>query len=253
MTKLKFNLVLGDDCALKTQDITGFTTDNATGFYPESTVTVPKDSYKITQGYFKTVVLYNKYGLSPIIVNPNEPFVQKITVDPDYQTNFPPTTYDLSQDGVFTIKRIFVISKTFYDAESTTGRFDGRVIFYSDGTRIFKVIDGVAVETTVLDFAYTTDLIVGMITNLKIVSTCFINECYLNIINALIKGGLEVCSTDSSKGLKKQRDYLYMVLEAIKYYKEKNDTSEIQRIIESTNTCGGICKELSTNDCGCNG
>lgn len=255
-TKIKFNLTLGDSCNLTITDTTQYyqIQNNPTGFYAETEPSQPIDTYKLSQGYFKNVIVYNKYAQKPFIVNTNEIFKRIISVDPIYDNNFVPDIYNLSQDGVFTIKRVFIISEEYYNAQKTTGRFDGRIIYYTDGTIIYIVDNGVATPTTMLDFISNDDAFIGIIGTVKIVSTCFINTCYFNIINKLITDGLEVCSSNKSNDLIKQRDFLYMVLEAIKYLKEQGNTLQIQKIIEMTNTCGGICKSVSvSSDCGCNG
>lgn len=257
MTKLKFNLTTIDPCGISIQDVTGFVSgSNTEGFVAEGAGSIPVDSYKISNGYFKTVVLYEKYGVEPIIINPFEEFVHIPTgeVDPVYANNFPDQEYLFSQDGVFTIKRIFIISEEFYQAESSGSRFDDKSVYYTDGATIYKVVDDEPIVVSVAEFITNVDPYVGMITNITIVSTCFINQCYFNLINTLIEKGLEICSTDKVAALMQSRDFLYMVLEAIKYLKEQGNTIEIQRIIESTNTCGAVCDSVSkSNDCGCNG
>lgn len=255
MSKLKFNLTLGSSCALTIQDITGWVgSTNLDGFYQDSASVVPKDSYKIKQGYFKNVILYNKYGAAPVVVNSTESFRIILDEDPTYSVNFPPEVYALTQDGVFTIKRVFIITEEFYNLEKLTTRFDDRKIYYSDGVGIYYV-DGSAppVLVTMTQFLDNIDPFVGMVSTIKIVSTCFINMCYFNLINTLLTASATACPTPNSILLTNERDYIYMVLEAIKYNKEQGNIAEIQRIIEATNTCGGVCKDVSTDDCGCNG
>lgn len=257
MTKLKFELTLGDSCDLTIADTTGFVSSaNPEGFVLEATSVTPYDSYKISQGYFLNVLQYNKYGVDPIVVSTKEVFenINSEDVDPDYAENFPAQTYKLVQDGVFSISRIFLISEEFYNAEKETSRFDGKTIYYTDGTKVFKINPDTEVveNSSVKDFLKDVDPSIGLISTLKIISTCLTNKCYFNIINELIASGFDVCQGTFSAELIKQRDFIFMVLEAVRYLKDQGSILEVQKILETVDTCGGICKKVSTsNDCGC--
>ena len=84
MTKIKFNLTLDDLCTLTLQENSGyFSSTNPNGFVLETDLNIPTDYYKLSNGYFKTVVLYSKYGTTPIVVNPTNPFYKVENIKPD--------------------------------------------------------------------------------------------------------------------------------------------------------------------------
>jgi hypothetical protein len=71
----------------------------------------------------------------------------------------------------------------------------------------------------------------------------------------ILAADIDDCSTNIEK-LKMTRDYLYMTLEVIKYLKEFNNITQIQKLLETTDLCGSVCGSVagvSSSNCGCNG
>ena len=259
MTKLKVSVDLNNVCTLSVTDTSGFydSVTNPFGFLPEANSDpVAADIYKLSNGYFFNLILYNKYNTDAVLTNTSEVIKKVITVDPVYANNFPADTYKLTQDGSYTIKRFFLISDVFYNANKSGSLFTGKVIFYTDGTAIYHVISGVGVPITFLEFL-TEDIstFTGLVLNTSFISTCFINQCYSKMMSMLLASDTGACD-GSLADVVNTRDFLYMTLETIKYLKEFNNITQIQKLLEATNICGGLCAQVanvSSSNCGCNG
>jgi len=250
MTNIKFNVTIDNSCILSILDVTGYQPDNLTGFISPS---LTGAGYKLNEGYFQNIIQYNKHRYGPVIVNTTEPYTNVDSPDIVYANNFTTQKYNLAQDGVYTINRVFVISKEIYDRDKTTDRFNGLVIYYSDGVDLYKVTNNVAAKTTIDLLLKDTYPSTASITAVKIISTCFMNACYFKLMSLLLDSNT-VCDTDDYTSIRKERDLLFMVLECIKYLKEQGSIQEIEKLIEGIDACGGICSRvLPHGNCGCNG
>lgn len=255
MTTLKFTIDLATDCDLKITEITGYKSiQNENGFLKEDETTRTFGDYKLSEGYFIDLLTYNRYKKAPIIVLKSK--LTKLNsedINEVYDLNFNPYVYNLSQDSIYTFTRMFIISKEFYESNVSGGMFDGVTVIYSDGTNIYKETGEGLVKITVGQLAVEdkTDSTV-LSSSTTFVSTCHMNLCYYKIMQSLL---LEDCrSCETSKEKERDRDFLYMSLETIKYLKELGSVTEIQRIIEAVDVCGGFCKPiLEKANCGCNG
>lgn len=249
MTNIKFSVDIDNSCLLDILDTTGYQPEITDGFRRE-TATIGT-GYKLSEGYFKNVIQYNKYNVGPVVINTNEPFIQISAISDVYANNFTAQTYRLEQDGVYTISRLFVMNEATYLRDKDGPAFLDLLIYYTDGVDLYKVTAGVPAKTTVaalLAETYPTTVRIGVT---KIVSTCYINKCYFKMITSTLTD-CGKCATEI--GLQRERDFIYMVLEAIKYLKDQGSIGEISRLIELVDTCGGYCsKLLPSNDCGCNG
>lgn len=262
MTKLKITITLDDTCGLSVTDTAGFydVDTNPFGFLPEdNTDDLALNVYKLSHGYFLNVLLYNRYGLTPIIVNTYDTFFKVGDVSSTYSDNFTSSVYTLTLDGSYSITRYFIPSLEFYTDNHTNAIYSGKTMYYSDGESIFKIIDGEAVAITITSFI-NADLSVSdyISVSSSFISTCHTNACYFKILSSLLDMNLGIC--DPSLQLQTliiSRDILYMTLETIKYLKDINNITQIQKLIEALDICGGICastlQTTSSINCGCNG
>jgi len=253
MIKLKFNIALTEDCNLTITDTTGFTTDNETGFIEEDAEITPVGDYKLSDGYFLDVLTVNKYNDQPVVVLTGD-YIHKNAEDvvPVYANNFTPSLYTLTEDSTFTINRYFIMSEEFYNQEVATDRFLDKLVYYTNGTDVYKVNSGDAVKVSSFDlFMQDQTDSTNLYTKLTFSSTCYIRKCYQYLIQLTLAKGCKDCEVDKYKA---QRDLLYMSLQAIQFLQDTGYTTEVQRIIESLNVCGSICRSvISTSNCGCNG
>ena len=250
MTQIKFNIAVNDSCQLSITDVTGYQPVNPTGFVLESDTT--SVGWKLSEGYFTNVIQYNAYKYGKVLVNTNTDYtLTTLFPSPTYSDNFVTEKFDFTQDGVFTISRAFIMSVETYTLYKNTNRFDNLLVYYTDGVKLYKVVDEVITEAKIVDLLKETYPTTAVVTSTKIISTCFANNCYFRIMMDM----LDDCDKcESNKALAVERDFLFMALESIKYMKELGNISEISKLIETIDTCGGYCKQLSLdNGCGCNG
>src|SRR5215217_1471132 len=120
MTKLKININFNSNRILSIQDTTGF--GGSEGFFLESSSPTGEGNYKLSNGYFVNLVVYHRYNTNSVIVNPNDLpyYIESADVSTTYANNFSTYNYTLAKDGVYSFKRIFVISKAYYLANINT-------------------------------------------------------------------------------------------------------------------------------------
>lgn len=257
MTKLTIDVALDANANLTIKDTTGFTSDiNLTGFsgtVPNSSlgqfpltlgVTASNEEYDLTDGYFINVLMYNKYNTNPVILDIAYEKIEDVNYT-DYNVNFVPKVYKLGQDGVYSFRRYFIISKEYYDAQGV--KPIGSI--YYDGTTLFKTITG-EIPVAYLTTTFITDnptVFTGIVVKSKFVATAYLNACKFKLNTTILD------SDKCSDSVRRDRDLIYMTIEVINYLKELNNTSEIQHVIESLNLCGsGICKSSAIKqDCNC--
>jgi hypothetical protein len=272
MTTLQLTVAIDTACNLTVTDTTGYynASTNIGGFLPETDVSaLAAGIYKMSYGYFLNVVLYNKYNVAPIISNATESFFRPTVFTAVYADTFTPTIYTLTLDGSYTIKRIFLISLAFYNANKAGSLFTGKTIYYTDGINIFSVTAGVATQITVTVFlAADLTAFTGVIASSSFISTCFTNTCYFKIMSTLLAATKDEVDDKPNELLFRQRDLsaldnkklivtrdlLYMTLETIKYLKDFNNITQIQKLIESIDLCGALCGAVlksGPTGCGC--
>lgn len=263
MTKLNFTLTLDDACNLTATEITGYydVSSNPFGFLPEANSdALTYGIYKLSYGYFLNVLLYNKFNVTPIIANSAEGFYKvPNSISSTYANNFTPTVYSLTSDGTYTFKRFFIISDTFYNANVSL--FSGHDVYYTDGTTIFNVLSGIATPITVTAFINAT-LSNASIVELDniFISTCKLNACYYKLMSVILDAKLENCPGAAYEKLVEQKDLIFMTLECIKYLKEDNALTQIEKLIEAVQNCCSVCSAklsipagttVSRGGCGC--
>lgn len=272
MLKLESNIGFdGCECTVTQQDATNFKTERDDGFYEES-VSIPYDGvdFHISDGYLFTVILRSKYNGEVELVNKNE-LIRNIPtseVDPVYEKNFPVVKYTLPQDGLFTIKRLFVVSMDYFNNMLDEDVYDqDKVLVYYDEDResFFKVEQGLEVEIDLVDLAVEFDNnYLGSYVSHKIFSTCYLKQCnfklhreYLNSrlgLNVLGKKApkrkcLVGCEDDDS--LAENRDFIHTTMHVLDYLIGCSFFDDALRLLESLGKCGSICKQFGVQNTGC--
>lgn len=251
MTKLSIDIKFNSNCILSVKDTTGF--NGANGF---SNITgTPSDEgvYKLSDGYFINAVIYNRYNKDADYVNKDDEFEHILAsqVKPNYADNFETKNYKLGSDGVYTFKRIFVISKEYYLANQ--GTFTKTVLYYdSDDEKFYEVIDNTPEEITLEDVVKNiSGVYTGTFISYTFVSTCNLNRCLYLLQKDKLSNGIAGCKSYKHSS---EIDYIYMTLNVIKYLKDDGYLTEVQRIIENNDCCNLVCNYISkktNNDCGC--
>ena len=86
---------------------------------------------------------------------------------------------------------------------------------------------------------------------------CNIWKCYVDICKSLLKSDLTKCRKDNidSSSLLFNRDVIWMTINVLTYYINRNQLFEAQRILEEVNGCNGFCNKsysmLKSGGCGC--
>lgn len=259
MLILNADIEFSNNCILSITDTTGFKSENINGFLATGSPN-QQDEYHITDGYFVNAIFYNKYVGEPLFINKSTSLYEvTIPVEPVYEDNFNTDYYTLNKDGEYTIKRIFIISKEYYDnmVFINPSFFGSKIVFYYDKIEnlFYEIVDDFPVETKLEDIItrYSNSNTGGFMTQ-RFVSTCLLNKCLYLLQKEILNSNLSFCSDKVPNGLISKRDFVYMLLQVIKYLQESGYNREVQRLIEGTNTCGLVCKDIqvkTNNDCGC--
>lgn len=249
MTKLNFTVAVSTASVLTVTEATGYydAGTNPNGFLLESdSSSVAFGVYKLSYGYFLNVLTYNKYNQAPIIQNTTEAFYKVPSpISTTYNENFTATNYTLPVDGTYTLKRIFIISDAFYAAHSSSDLFVGKTIYYTDGSTIFKVVSSVPVAVALKDFILADLTSATAISkDITFITNYYLSNCYFKVMATLLDMDVEGCDTALYDELTKTKDIIYMTLETIKYLKEVNNITQIQKLIEAVENCCGVCSSL---------
>ena len=158
-------------------------------------------------------------------------------------------------DGWFTIVHIVIPSIEWFNREvekdQAINLYD--IVYYSDGTSIYKYVDGssqiVSVEEVINRNPENTTI---TIVKKDYVSVCFLRKCYINLCQQLFNQKIaSKCNIDNQSAF--NRDLVWMALNVISYLVELNQLAEAQIIIELINNgCNGICKQNVAIPRGCN-
>lgn len=158
---------------------------------------------------------------------------------------------------------------------SFTGRRPNPSPYRSSGLYYWMDITNI---DDLLDEVKSRDIIDGYLygTNIKVIEEdyfqyCNLYKCFINKASALLdqykgcSGEYSICNSSSLNGTKCKsnvdqtqiqiRDYLWMVINAIKYALECNDYETANKLLNCVSTCDGICNNETSSkkqsNCGC--
>ena len=258
------------ECTVTVTDSTNFQPTDAEGFVQEGSALPTIDDFHISDGYLFNVLLKTSYSGKNSIINKDE-YIYNIPssdVDPVYEENFPTKQYSLEGDGTFYLKRMFVVSRTFYESLSPSLLTGKTVVFYDDSDlKFYKVVSGVEEEIQLVDLAAEfTSSYFGAFTSHKLFSICFLKRCYYLLQRRVLNNSLGInppnkrnrkCFTgdcESDEELISKRDFIHNTIHVLDYLIDCGYYDDAQRLLESLNTCGFICRDVgisTNNDCGC--
>ncbi len=262
MLTIKITTQFNNYCELTINDTTGYTAvDNLGGFIPEGVATTGNNQYHISDGYFFNILSYNGYNCTPIILNPTDVPIHVLTsnVAPVYTNNNFTYTYTLTSDGLNVFSRVFIISKSFYESKPLSF-FEGKTIIYYDPAtdKLYKIVNSLPVEITKLELLLgLSETITGDYEQISLLSVCKLNSLHYKLETKLVNDCILICYEKVDKQLIIARDYIFMLLNVIKYLKQLNQISEAQRVIESSNINCSLFENLlggiNSKSCNCNG
>lgn len=178
--------------------------------------------------------------------------------------------FKMGNDGLYEVSHLIIPNKKWYDYcysfgdQSSLSEYK-EIYFYDEETsKIMKVVGQDISECTVQDLmdanssdkVYPTDEITTVIKGEKSTfNTYYLRKCHSDLCQNLLNLKLTTCQV--STDLKQQlyiRDILFMALTSIKFAIDTYQFYEAQRILESIQSCGVICKKdkIYNNNCNCN-
>ena len=167
----------------------------------------------------------------------------------------------IPKDGYYTIYHIVLptiewLQDRLQDQEFDLSIYSG--IYVTDNHRIYKVIDNNLQECSELEVAQIN-------TYNTTISRCEKNifhfydlyNCYINLCNDIFNKSILRCPDKNQdlKGARYNRDFIWMAINVIKFYIEREEYESAQLLLEKLDSCNGICKQQIRNgqksQCGC--
>ena len=242
--ELSIKITTSDSCKVIVQDLSAY--------LPEDQAGIVKGKFKYSDTISIDVLQHNK---SKETVYTDPVYTLHNTADP---VNIP-----VKFDGWFTVIHLVLPTKDWFDRESSKqeGSAIGlyNIVYYSDGTSIYKYIDGQSSETTIDEIieVNSVDTTVSR-TGEDYVSICFLRKCYINLCQQIFNSrGFSPCwnKNDIDSDLIFRRDLVWAAINVIKYLTECKQLAEVERIIETIKGCNGLCVSSDvtskTSGCGC--
>lgn len=132
-------------------------------------------------------------------------------------------------------------------------------IYVTDGNCIYHWQDSklVSVEPSILTQINQEGTTISRI-SIEQFSICQIFECYLKLSKTIFDSiNMKCPSKTNLDDIRFKRDFVWMTINAIKYYVDNDQLLEAQRLLERINYCGGFCNSSDQSDtgssgCGCN-
>lgn len=223
------------------------------GYLPEDSTVTVKDRFKYSDTISIDLLQHNKS---------DGPKLQ-IPIYSLHNTEAKQVTLPVGFDGWFTVMHLVIPTKDWFDREHSkeTGSalplYD--VVYYSDGTHLYKYVDGESEEATITELVERNP--VGSTiskTCENYVSICFLNKCYVSLCQRILNDrGFSECVSKNTvdPDLIFRRDYVWMAINVIKYMVQFEQLAEAERIIEQIGGCNGLCesefKRMPSRGCGC--
>lgn len=170
--------------------------------------------------------------------------------------------FQLSHDGKFTIHHYVVPTEKWLSKYSQKELEDTHEnIYVYKGKTLLKKEEGDTFSSVPLEEIINLDFKHSTIRSTKesIFSLCYLTKCFLGYAKDIFKTNLTKCVNKDLEG-SYNRDFVWMVINVIKYYIEFGQLEEAQRLLEETMSCNGFCKSKvvnykltnnSVSGCGC--
>lgn len=173
------------------------------------------------------------------------------------------STFMMKKDGLYGLSHIILPTQTWLDKvislnPTELSDFYEEVYYYNTVDKLlYKYINQENRELitidTLLNIKITKESTVVR-SDKNTFNTCYISECFYKTCKNLLNKLTSKCNTLSSNAIR-DRDILWMIINAVKYAVDTRQLYEAQRILENSTQCLTICTTLTTTkskDCGCN-
>lgn len=223
------------------------------GYLPEDSTVAVKDRFKYSDTLSIDLLQHNKS---------DGPKLQ-IPIYSLHNAESKKVTLPVSFDGWFTVLHIILPTKDWFLKEqakeigSVLPLYD--VVYYSDGTSLYKYINGETEEATIAEVVQRNPVGTTISKTCEnYVSICFLNKCYVSLCQQILNNrGFSECYNKNTidPDLIFRRDYVWMAINVIKYMVQFEQLAEAERIIETIGGCNGLCKsefkQMPSHGCGC--
>lgn len=170
------------------------------------------------------------------------------------------SNFDLPKDGLYEISHIIIPTYAYVDSIPSADKLYSE-LYYWDGQNI--ILDGSKVSID--NFMDASEVALNIETNRTSIvrgdkrtfCMCNLNNCFYNLCKNLLSSYCGKCLNKLNAPQQEifNRDLIWMSMNVISYLIEDNKLVEAQRILESLQGCGNICKNESSknsSNCGCN-
>ena len=207
------------------------------------------DSFKFSETYTINVLEYIRTSKQQVLHTSINNHSQEVDID----------YIELPQDGNYKIYHIIIPSIQWLNNlidENSELLSQYNIIYVTDGNTIYKYIDKVLEPVTPEEIIRVNSAKTTLSKDFKeIFSIDKLYECYLNlcsiIYNKLLK---ESCFKIDDNQIIFNRDFLWMLINCIKYNINFGYYKEAQRLLEKLDRCTSICKnkiKFNDHECGC--
>jgi hypothetical protein len=242
-----------------TDNINGITitdiTQEADEYLPEST----EDSIAY---YERNKFKYSETATINIISRTNaegkEEFIDTIIMN--HAVHLDELHYPIPQDGTYTIYH-FILPTIGWAANHKEDIDElikrGHPVYVCDCDKMYYFTDSENYEEKSSDVMATVNIENTTISRVELThfSICNLYSCFISLCKKIYeKATLRCLSKNDFGDLQFSRDFVWMTINVIKYYIEKHQLKEAQRILEEINYCGGFCNEQRMSmqtGCGC--
>lgn len=223
------------------------------GYLPESSTSIIKNRFKYSESMSIDLLQHNKSTNSEI----------QLPIYTLHGTDTKSVTLPVGFDGWFSVYHIVLPTKDWFQKEESKSVGSAlnmySAVYYSDGTYIYKYVDGVSSTTTVNEVIERNVEGTTISRTFKnYVSICFLMKCYISLCQQIFEGrGFSHCWNKSTINdeLIYKRDLVWMAINTIKYMVQFSQLAEAERIIEQIGGCNGLCKsefrKWPEHGCGC--
>lgn len=160
--------------------------------------------------------------------------------------------FQLERDGLHEVTRLIIGNSTW------ANKVDYETFYYYDEGKLYKKSEGEIEEITIHDLLEAEDENIYKTTKQTFIMY-HMTKCFAmllrNILSNLPNNDCKPQALDIICKMEKDRDYIWMFINVIRYSIERQQLYEAQRFLERFYKCGVICNDYLTpikvSGCGC--
>lgn len=241
----EFSICQNNTCSIT---ITGMSSDYDL-YLKDSSIVQPYNKFKYTDTATINIIELNKVEESKIL---NSYIV-------DHCSKLDELHYNFTQDGYYTIYHIILPTKECINRiiSNDIGFLEYYETIYAiDNDNILKIQDNTWVESSYEELLRNPCNTTISISSKDTFSICQLWDCYVENCKDILSNSLSKCSTESDDS-KFNRDIIWMTINVIKYYLDRGEYEEAERVLEEIIGCNGFCSNSNSNSkskkggCGC--